>query len=118
NQLYGLQIVNIPIKHYEEDYYKIEVFNRGITDEVKTSYVRKQMEPHSAFSIEQMKTIELIYKGFTSKEIAAMLNKTKAAVYKLNRKILEKISNCFEIEFGNVCQAVGFYAHCFNIIQV
>ncbi|MCX2682194.1 hypothetical protein OOZ15_19795, partial [Galbibacter sp. EGI 63066] len=32
NQLYGLQIVNIPIKHYEEDYYKIEVFNRGITD--------------------------------------------------------------------------------------
>lgn len=112
-KLYALQFVNIPIKLYEVESYKLEVLTGTQVDKIKTSYIKDRMEPDGFFSMEQIKTTELIYQGFTSGEIAAKLNKTRAA-YKLNRKILEKISDFFEMEFDNVCQAVSFYGHCFN----
>ncbi|WP_330121388.1 hypothetical protein [Flavobacterium rakeshii] len=49
----------------------------------------------------------------TAEEIAQRQNKTKAAVYKLNRKILEKLNNFFELDFENVQQAVDYYCECF-----
>ncbi|RAV27456.1 hypothetical protein [Sinomicrobium soli] len=114
-KLRALQFVNIPVKHYESDDYKIELLNSGAIDHLKTSYIRKKITPEGFFSEEQVQVAVLIRQGFTSGEIAAALGKTKAAVYKLNRRILEKISNCFEIEFCNVHEAVSFFANCFEI---
>ncbi|RAV27459.1 hypothetical protein [Sinomicrobium soli] len=114
-RLYALQLVNIPIKKYEKDFYKLEVLTSGMPDHLKTSYIKRRMAIHNLFSREQVRTISLIQEGLTSGEIAEKLNKTKAAAYKLNRRILEKISDCFEIEFDNVYQAVNFYMHCYEI---
>ena len=115
NKLVAIQIVNISIKRYEEENYNIMMHTHGRVDWALTKIIKRKMAPPSFFSIEQKKTIELICEGYTSGEIAFKLNKTKAAVYKLNRKILEKISNYFEIEFNNVHQAVTFYTNCFEV---
>lgn len=114
NQLYGLQFINIPIKLYDKEYYAIEVYNNGEFDPLLSAFMQEKVEIPELFTGEQLSTVNLIVRGLTSSEIARERFKTKAAVYKLNRKIIEKISEYFDMDFSNVNEAVHFYFNCFK----
>lgn len=113
NAMYGLQFVNIPIKKYNNEAYKIEVlFNYKKDEHLSKSIIEKLATPN-IFTKQEIKNLENIRKKLSAEEIATLQNKTKAAVYKLNRKILEKISLFFDIEFTTVSEATQFFYECF-----
>lgn len=114
SRLYALQFVNIPIKCYSTESYTIEVFNNEELDAALTAGIIKKMDIPQLFTEEQINAVKLIYKGLTSNEIAEIQFKTRAAVYKLNRKILERVSDYFDMSFNNVYDAVRFYSDCFR----
>ena len=113
-QLYALQLINIPIKYYDKECYSVEVCDRGDLDVHLSAYMLEKLGSPKLFTGEQLSTVKLIKEGLTSSEIAMRRFKTKAAVYKLNRKIIEKISEYFDMEFSNVHEAVHFYFDCFK----
>lgn len=113
NVMYGLQFVNIPIKKYNNEPYKIEVlFNYKKDEQLSKNIVEKLASPN-IFTKQENSNLENIIQKLSAEEIATLQNKTKAAVYKLNRKILEKISSFFDIEFTNVSEAAQFFCECF-----
>lgn len=113
NAMYGLQFVNIPIKKYNNEPYKIEVLFNYKKDENLSKNIIEKLAAPNIFTKQEIKNLENIRKKLSAEEIATLQNKTKAAVYKLNRKILEKISLFFDIEFTTVSEATHFFCECF-----
>lgn len=113
NIIYGLQFVNIPIKKYDNEPYKINVLINYKKDHYLTKNIIEKLDAPKIFTRQELKTIDYIRRKLSAEEISIQENKTKAAVYKLNRKILEKISLFFDMEFANVSIAVQFFSECF-----
>jgi hypothetical protein len=114
-KLTSLRFINIPIKKYNGELYHLECFINSEYSKKYSTYIKQNITPPQIFTKEQKRAVDLIKQGFTASQIADMQKKTKAGVYKLNRKILEKLIDFFEIEFENVNKAVRYYYECFEI---
>lgn len=113
-RLIALRFINIPIKKHSGEAYNIEgLLNYEYSEEISTLLKQQMPMPH-ILTKSQEKASKLIRKGLNAAEIAQLQEKTKAGVYKLNRKILETLTDFFEIEFENVQHAVNYYYQCFD----
>ncbi len=111
--IHGIQFVNIPIKKFNNDPLHFDVlFNYSRNECVKNKLVQ-DLSIRKLFTRQQISNIYHIHNKLTSSDIATLENKSKAAIYKLNRKILEKISIYLDIEFKTVAEAVQFFFECF-----
>ncbi|MEE1896971.1 hypothetical protein V1389_01395 [Flavobacterium rakeshii] len=109
----ALQIVNIPIKKYDNEPFRMVAFNNNRFCQQLYNEVQDHIKPPKLFTRQQLKNIVMIDNKLNSEQMAAKQNKTRAAIYKLNRKILETISNHFEIEFTTVAEAVNYFYQCY-----
>ncbi len=111
--LYGIQIVCIPVKDYNNEPFELEVYTNAQKNSLLTKKILENASPPLHFTRQQLTNVNYIYHHFTCDAIASKEKKTKAAVHKLNRKILEKISAFFDFEFPNVNVAVQYLFKCF-----
>ena len=70
------------------------------------------VEPIYDFTSEQRKTLDLIYKEKNCSEISEILEKSKHATFKINRRITEKIGEFYDLEFKDIYEAAAFYKSC------
>ncbi|WP_330444507.1 hypothetical protein [Flavobacterium sp. C4GT6] len=113
DRVVSIRFVNIPIKEYDNEKYMVSVFNNGALCLPLTKQVVDSLSYPKLFTNQQIRHISLIRKKMNSREIAIHEKKTNAAVYKLNRKVLEIISFHFDIEFSTVAQAVDYFFQCY-----
>lgn len=106
-------IVN-PLEIYSNKHaLNIEFYNNGIVEpRITIDFKKCIIEPHLDFTLEQRKTLELIESGLNCCEISEILCKSKHATFKINRRITDKISEFYEIEFKDSNEAVSFYKNC------
>lgn len=108
-------IVNF-IKRYTNDCFEINVINQnGKQDNGLTENFKNYISPAELYLTEEQKrTAELIFKGYTSDMISVLLSKSIHSTYKINRRIIDKISEFYDFKFKNVNEAVEFHYKCFT----
>lgn len=109
NKTKELIIINDPITKYNKEAFVVEVYVSGKYNKELTYKLKEQFKKPIEFSKCQKRIVDLISKGMTSTEIANYLERSVPAVYKMNRKVLEKISEYYKIEFNNVKEAILFH---------
>ena len=112
-EVHGLLFVNVPVKQYDDEPIDIQVGVNYKNSKSLMNEVYDFIHHPNIFSKQQLQNVRYIHQNLTSDEIAVCQDKTKAAIYKLNRKILEILSNFFDIEFKSANEAVEFYYKCF-----
>ena len=106
-------IIN-PIEEYSAKHtLNLEVFNNGVLEQAESFMFRNCIqEPICDFTNEQQKTLDLIEEGCNCCEISELLSKSKHATFKINRRITEKISEFYNLDFKDIYEAVKFYKNC------
>ena len=102
---------NISVKKCDGESYEVLTKVDYQNSLILTKEILQFLKFPNRFSRLQLINIKCIKEGFTSGQIALYQSKTKAALYRFNRKILEKISLFFD--FSTFCEAVKFYYKCF-----
>ncbi|MCX2682154.1 hypothetical protein OOZ15_19570 [Galbibacter sp. EGI 63066] len=107
-RLTDLILINQPICTYRKEPFEVELYVNNRQDVELASFLKSQLEPVVRFSKKQERVIDLTLRGLDSHEIALMTDKSVPSVYKINRRILEKITDYYEMEFPDVRSAVLF----------
>ena len=110
NEVIKLLFFNISVKKCDGESYEVLTKVDYQNSLILTKEILQFLKFPNRFSRLQL-NIKCIKEGFTSGQIALYQSKTKAALYRFNRKILEKNSLFFD--FSTFCEAVKFYYKCF-----
>lgn len=109
-----LVIINIQVKPYEGEPFIFEAHNSKGYDLHLTELLKKKICSELKFTARQTEMMKLINNGLSSAQIAKYLGKTTAAVHKMNRKLLNKISEYYGQDFINAKEAVAFHERSFG----
>jgi len=114
-KVHGFVIKLIPVSLYDASNYNALIVSNGVYKKDKTQSLKALLLPPAInLTSKQNKISNYIHSGLTTTEIASFQDKALNSVYKINRKIMEKISRYYEIDFKDAKEAVGFYFNSFT----
>ena len=114
-KIQGFVIKLIPIHPCESLNFNVFIACNGIYEKDNTIALKKQLlPPNIKFTLKQNAIVNYIQSGITATEIAFLEGKALNSIYKINRKILEKISKYYDIDFKEAKEAVSFYFNSFT----
>lgn len=106
-------IVNPLEKYSKKHALNLTFYTNGMVDNAVTLLFKKCIgEPIYDFTAIQRKTLDLVYEEKNCSEISEILEKSKHATFKVNRRITDKISEFYNLEFKDIYEAAAFYKSC------
>lgn len=115
DKVIGIIIKLVPISLYKSTNLNLYISDNWFYNPDATALLKsRQQQPRVPFTATQKKIINYIQQGMSTQDIAEKEGRVIHSVYKLNRTILQKLSDFFEIEFANAREAVEFYFDCYN----
>ncbi len=114
-EIYDFVVIVIPVKQYVNSNIIFSVFNNGTPDPGLTSHLKNYIKPPDiALTKKQEFVLSALQAGLQSPEIAEQMGVVVDAVYKINRRLIEKISDFFELSFKDAKEAGEYYYKSFN----
>nr|WP_322623097.1 hypothetical protein [uncultured Flavobacterium sp.] len=102
-------IVN-PVKRNANDNFYTEVKINGIANQALTTLLKKHISPPAIkLTQKQQAILQALIEGKHASEIAEAQGVVINSVYKINRKIMEKLSQFYEMEFKDAREAADYY---------
>lgn len=102
-------IVN-PVKRNVNDNFYTEIKINGIANPALTMLLKKHISaPCVKFTQKQRAILQALIEGKHASEIAEANGVVINSVYKINRKIMEKLSQFYEMEFKEAKEAADYY---------
>lgn len=113
SKLVNLYFVAFPNKEYEDEIISLGVCKCGTAIVAINKEIRKKITSPILLTSKQQEVFGFVHEGFSSQEIALILNTKVEAVFKINIRIKERLSKYFSIDFSNIAEAVNYYKRCF-----
>lgn len=105
-----LILIITPVKRNAPDNFYTEVKINGIANQALTSLLKKHISPPDIKLTQKQKVIlQALIDGKHASEIAEAHGVVINSVYKINRKIMEKLSQFYELEFKDAKEAADYY---------
>lgn len=102
-------IVN-PVKRNAHDNFYTEVKINGIANQDLTAALKQHINPPGLkLTLKQKAILQALIDGKHASEIAETQGVVINAVYKINRKIIEKLSQFYEMDFKDAKEAADYY---------
>ncbi|AWH83701.1 hypothetical protein HYN59_00585 [Flavobacterium album] len=107
-------LIVIPVKQYINSNITFSIIENGIHNPVLTSNLKKYINPPDIkLTKKQQFVLSASHKGLSASEIAGQLGVVVDSVYKINRRLMEKISDFFELTFKDAKEAGEYYYNSF-----
>lgn len=114
-EIFEFVVIVIPIKDYYNSNITFSIFEDGVKDIILTNHLKKYINPPNInLTKKQQFVLEALCKGQQANEIAEQLGVVIDSIYKINRRLLEKISDFFELDFKDAKEASEYYYNSFN----
>ncbi len=105
--------IALPLKKYNNENLSVQVHNNFQKNGTVTSQIKKKVASPKPLTEKQYNIFRLLLQGFSSYEIAEILNKKRNNVLKYYSRINDKLSSFFDINFATVKDAVEYYKKSF-----
>lgn len=103
-------LIITPVKRNATDNFNTEVKINGIANQALTTLLKKHISPPDIKLTQKQKAIlQALIEGKHASEIAEVQGVVINSVYKINRKIMEKLAQFYEMEFKDAKEAADYY---------
>jgi hypothetical protein len=114
-EIYDFVVIVIPVQQYINSNIIFSILNNGDPDPGLTGHLKNHINPPGiSLTKKQQFVLSELHKGLHAPEIAEQLGVVVDAVYKINRRLIEKISDFFELSFKDAKEASEYYYKSFN----
>lgn len=109
--IYGFAIIVIPIKNYMTSKFHIELKNNGLVDEKLTLHIKNGIgPPNLKLTRKQLQVVAFTQRGWGAERTSKAMGCGTDAIYKINGRLIQKISDYYGIDFLTVKDAVDYYS--------